>query len=223
MNRLSVSGFRNAHKGQTAILLGNGPTLAQYDKRDLALLSAQGDKNGTNLIGINKSYTQVWSRYHCFVASDMWNLLAAGKFKPDCIFTLSKYLDIPSKESEAIKEMELDVVTMPALEHCWMLKKRFVPWLDKGTEATFGGIFAAQIAAWMGHSTIYLVAYDCHNNEGHHCDNHAIAKRSNMLGYFYSFSKWAQHEGVKVYNCNPDSAIKDFPYKDIPVQHEKGS
>lgn len=217
MHRLDIGAFRNAHKGETAILLGNGPTLASYDKKFFALLSAKGEETGTNVIGINRSYTQVWTKYHCFVASDMWNELADGLFKPEVVFTLEKFLRIPSRQKTIIEKMQVGICTMKMLENVWMLRKRFVPWLDKGTESSFGGIFAAQIAAWMGHKTMYLVGYDCHDLEGHHCCNQkTTVHRSNMLGYFSALSRWAQHENVKIYNCNADSAIKDFPFRDLP-------
>jgi hypothetical protein len=93
-------------------------------------------------------------------------------------------------------------------------QKRFDFNLAKGSDATFGGFFAIQVALFLGYTEIYLVGYDEHNLEGHfEGDPSDVADREGTHLPWYNLVP----KDRKIYVCNRDSAIKLWPFADPPM------
>ncbi len=68
---------------------------------------------------------------------------------------------------------------------------------------------------------IFLLGYDCGNREGHHYSDRAVAMRSNMLRWLKGVKLWQDRQAnpPRIYNANPKSKIREFPFKD-PLDRE---
>lgn len=210
MNISNILAFKNRHRGQAAMLLGNGPSLTTVPQAFLAGIENTADD--PVLIGMNRSWKYQPTRYQCFVAPQHWDELCAGKHRTEVVFTTDRFVKNVAAWKRG-EHLDVEVVLVKQIRESYMLWKRFSPWLDKGTEAPFAGIFALQLAAWMGFKQIHLLGYDCHNTDGHHYDD-VRAKRDVQLKYYSRVPAWAEASGVKIWNWNPGSAIRVFPFKE---------
>ena len=86
------------------------------------------------------------------------------------------------------------------------------------------GTGAINLAIALGSTEIYLLGYDCkatgstHWHSGYEADRDIVQFNMKLVSYKEEIEK--QYEdikklGVVIYNCNPDSDLKCFPFTDI--------
>jgi hypothetical protein len=146
---MRIEDFRDAESGPVA-LLGNGPSLAEWNLEELA--------ERMPLFGINRSWKLIGTRWRCFVDAEHHKEFSSVAPPHEIAFHLSG------------NEPKIDGVTVH-----W--RPRLVPGenlrfcgfeLDVGTYGLFAGHFAVELAAWMGFNPIFLAGYDF---EGGHFDD----------------------------------------------------
>ena len=94
--------------------------------------------------------------------------------------------------------------------------------LTKPVRKTFGGIFATQVAFFLGYTTAYLVGFDggtekfygFHTREG---ETFAVYHNLCMKHIHWWLQDHPQH---KIYNCSKDSRIEWFEYAEAPLKDE---
>jgi len=91
------------------------------------------------------------------------------------------------------------------------------------SEGWFGGgagCTALHTAILLGGNPIYLLGYDYYEDNGCHFDEYDVSRNNKDL---YGFSiQGVEHIGrqdwvPEIFNCNPHSRLKCFPYADIDV------
>jgi hypothetical protein len=203
--------LQNTESGPVA-LLGNGPSLKLWPL----------DRLSCPAIGINLSYRWLRSKYHCFVTGGMVEGLITGKLKGALVFHPSRYLQRYYKFPKSFHQNQL--VAIPELvkqkEFCWDL--------DRGSDATFGGIFAIQVALFLGFTELYLLGYDEHNKEGHFqllpplpfsgAQAEAPEREETHLPWYPLVKCAIDNLGIKVFVCNRESAIRIWPFADPPLK-----
>lgn len=209
MRRFELEEVRDIHRGESACILGNGPSLKRWTKS----LPAIGSRH--LLFGTNKSWTEMESPYHFVVAGAHWRQFARGEV-PGVrrMFTLDGFLH-KSREQPRGSALEVPV--------CYIKQKRFPPGstppdevfeydLEEGTCAKFVPWLALQCGLWMGIETFHLLGIDEHNDEGHHHDDIA-GNREHHVRKWAKIALWIrQNPRVCIINANEDSAVRYFPF-----------
>lgn len=187
--------LRNTESGPVA-LLGNGPSLNRWPL----------DRLSCPTIGINTRHIK--SKYHCFVAGAMVERLIKGQLRGSIVFHPFRYLQRLVKTPKTVKQNSL--VLIPEL-----VKQREFSWnLVQGSDATFGGIFAIQVALFLGFKEIYLLGYDEHNAEGHYKE---FDRKRLHLPWYPLVKKAIDGLEIKMFVCNRESAIRVWPFADPPL------
>ena len=95
---------------------------------------------------------------------------------------------------------------------------------DGISEGFHSGYHALQIAELLGFDEIYLIGYDYYeaNNKLHYYEGQFDTEitEAEKNGIRKLFNKWLKdfdrHKWTaKIYNCNPNSRLKKFPYKEV--------
>lgn len=202
MSIVRAEALRNKESGPVA-LLGNGPSLKRWPL----------DRLNCPTIGINKSWERTKSKYHCFVSGYFVEQFNTGIVESEVVFFSFRFIQRLAKNFVSqYKGLLVPVMEMP--------KQRKLQWnLSQGSDATFGGIFAIQVALFLGFKKLYLLGYDEHNDEGHFSeDKTQVENREGTHLPFYSLAKHTTDSlGIKVFVCNRESAIRIWPFADPPL------
>lgn len=211
MRRFELDEVRDIHRGGSACILGNGPSLKRWTRR----LPIIGTRH--LLLGTNKSWTEVESAYHFAVAGAHWRDFARGLVPGvERMFALDGFLH-RSKVQPQGSALEVPI--------CYIKQKRFPPGstptpsdeafnydLKGGTCAKFVPWLALQCGLWMGIETFYLLGVDEHNEEGHHHDE-ILGNREHHLRWWKKIGDWLRkNPRIRIINANPDSAVRCFPF-----------
>lgn len=213
-----IGDYFQAHRGEPACLLGNGPSLLEWDIQQL--------RRDHVLVGINKSWTQGQAFYHCAISSEHVQDLIDGKyspgrwvggmFEPGVLFMRETMFS--ERAQHALKNWQGTVVPLKQPQRngsqTW-----FSADMSLGLHSSFGGMMAIELALWFGCSPIYLLGYDAHNVEGHHWaqDANRSANRRKQVEYLKPVAAYAERIGAKVYNANENSAIPHFEFRQPEV------
>lgn len=97
--------------------------------------------------------------------------------------------------------------------------------LYHGNNSGFG---ALNLAVALGANPIYLLGFDMKfskDGSGHYHDGHPAAFKESMMKSFPKAFEMTvnmlNEKNIKVINCNPDSALKCYPFGDIPANTGK--
>lgn len=195
--------YRNLHRGQTAILLGNGPSLDSWHE-ELPTLSEH-----YLTIGINRSWMRSDSTpgfcapYHVIFGEMHGVELVLGRYEPEVVFTNKSCLKSMSGYGGKVFAVDNRGDWRP---------DQFVYNIDRGTSAPFAGIFAIQVAAWLGCTEMFLIGYDMGLKPHHYNPDSDGFDRSKHVHHFNGVAKWASAAGVEIWNANPESNVDQFPY-----------
>ena len=216
-----IEDFFQKHKGRSACVLGNGPSLLDHDLESL--------RKEHVFIGINKSWTVVQSSYHCFVAREHFVDLCEGKyspgerhgdeFVPGVVFCTSG--NAHEGRTRWLEAWQGQLVVLSPSQRLGDQVWWSADMSGGRYHSPWGGAFALELAAWMGLSPVYLLGYDAHNNEGHHWDTgpmHGVDRRK-QIAFLKPVAAYLEQAGVEVFNANPKSAIRWFPFKS-PAKQE---
>lgn len=192
--------FKDIHRGKRCVLLGNGPSLAEYGTTDFEDL-------GLTAIGINESWlVHPKTPYHCSQSPSRYDDVFLGRVSPRVFITDAAFRRRWRNGSSRSKYHGLIAFVG---QHTFR-EARFSFDLSLASYGPFSGIFALQIAAYMGFTEIYLVGYDAHSDEGHFNDGRTV-DRTSHLPYYLPVARWAESNDVKIVNCSSRSAIDCFP------------
>lgn len=209
MRRFELREVRDIHRGESACILGNGPSLKRWTKR----LPLIGERH--LLFGTNMSWTEAESPYHFAVAGAHWRTFTRGQV-PGVrrMFTLDAFLH-KSKEQPQGSALEVPI--------CYIKRKRYPPGstppdedfnydIEEGTWAKFVPWLALQVGLYMGIETFHLLGIDEHNDEGHHHDE-IIGNREHHVRKWAKIALWVRRNPhICIVNANPDSAVRYFPF-----------
>lgn len=203
-----IGSFRNAHRNEPVLILGNGPSLCTVNFERLKV----------ETIGIHRSWKKWLSPYHIIGQHHSYfDELRNGEWKPPgIIFTRglqgAGWSNVCKLKFLGIKPylVSLD--------------------LEKGTHTTFVGQLAIEIAIWMGYDPIYLIGYDLNYREEHFDEPKVKAEdkefdKTPRVAYFPDdgtrdvqrkmLSMLAMESPSEIINLNWKSAVDAFPFKDL--------
>lgn len=205
---VGASRYRNIHVGLRAVILGNGPSLERWFGSDFDAV----------LIGCNRSWR--WfpkARYFATVNARHYDDLYRGAFNPHTVFTRAilrrRYRGNKfCRYGGRVVFVEAEENSDPNALDCD---------LEKPVAQCFSGLFALQVAVFMGFSEIYLLGFDGHDGEGHVGDgNRSTGRRSPQMPFYFAAAELARMNSTKIVNCNKESAITCFEYGAPPIHQE---
>lgn len=204
------------------MLLGNGPTLSTWNLADVGARYP--------MFGINRSWKAVQTEWTCHINHTHHLELANGtNTRPSrVVFTLDSTLErvrrhrarIPKPPPAEVPSEVVAIHDCSCVAENGTIERKFLfrgQRLDRGTLGHFAGYLAIEIAAWIGWSPIYLVAYD---GGGGHFDEPGRLIPERSAGLWQSICSHARPQleklGVSVINCNPASKLTAFEFGALP-------
>ena len=176
-------------------LLGTGPSLWNHNPAKIL-------QSHTSTIGINSSWKFMRANYHCALDKEHIFDYISGNYTP-----MNGYI-ITSKELEHMFVFEKYICS--AIFADMFPRIPFSPEQTWRTNLALGGfpevtgLFAIQLAIYMGASRIWLLGFDSR-----------LDRTYQHRYYDYAAKKIAKERpDVEIYNCNPDSLIKAFEKKE---------
>src|SRR3990172_4805950 len=149
-----ASMYSGIHPNLRAVVFGNGPSLEHW-------IDATFD---AVLIGCNRSWR--WfprARYHATVNARHYDDLIRGEFRPHTAFVRGqlrkRYRNLKKcRFRDYVVFVDMTASSDPA---------DISADLTQPVGACFSGLFAIQVALFLGFAEIYLVGFDGHDGEGH--------------------------------------------------------
>jgi hypothetical protein len=175
---------------EPVLLLGNGPSVDQVKQHRLAV----------PVISMNRTWRVRMGDHHVMIdRDDFWREFRSLEHKPSTLFVYK-----PSyREGDRLRLVSA----------------------DDATTGNLTGLYAIHIAAFvLKFNPLCLIGYDLNKpgERGSHCkiEEKSIfgepverpVDRSPLLKFFGPCAEVLKRNGIKVYNCNPDSAIPHWPY-----------
>ena len=215
--RIPIESYRNTESGPV-VILGNGPSLSKHI----------GQKFSCPIMGINRS-VDYWPEqdYFVTVAYDRLADVASGKI------TAKKAVFSCLHKAEVVPEnipQKITYASMPLPDDYAVLAQKgivaFSKDLTKPIKSCFGGVYATQAALYLGFSEVNLIGFDGGTTKfyGWHprlVEYAPCGLRINETYHklvFWHLAEYVKvHKEVKVYNCNKDSAIDWFEYREPPL------
>ncbi len=199
---MNIADFHNAESGPVA-LLGNGPSLAEWDLPGLA--------ERMPLFGINTSWKLIETRWRCYVDVAHHDAIRAGIAPaPEVAFFLEGHCRKREPLGPILERVGVPIQSRPrpSNEHGFCGGE-----LDGGSYGLFAGYLALEIAQWMGFNPIHLISYD---GEGGHFDEPDVERSAKETESWRRDFRVARacldRAGVRVYNCSQRSVIDAFDF-----------
>lgn len=234
-NEEALEALKNSHKGETAFIIGNGPSL---HAEDLDLLKEYNAYSfACNRIALIFDETD-W-RPTCYAAIDR-KLLFSESFVKDMIddgiceyyFFWSKFYDCMPEELK--KKNVISIEQKPTNPYKVETEFSVEPrkYLISGYTVTN---LSVQMAVYMGFTTLCFMGIDCRyanemdskGNIKHYEDvntyfkvkdektNQNSAFVSGMMQAYVNAENYAGKHGIKIYNCSKESCLELFEKKDL--------
>ena len=205
----NVEKWKGKHAGQSAVLLGNGPSLY-----DTPLHKFYELEKTHVMFGMNRSWMQpdgepgYTAPYHIIFGELHGVEVVLRRYEPQFIFT----------NKSCLKSMVGYNGQVFAVDNRGDWRAERFDWsnLNRGTGAPFAGIYAFQLCAWMGITEIWLVGYDMGIRAHHYKQDSDGFDRSTHVRHFNGVKAWADATGVNIYNTNPESAVHQFEHRELP-------
>ncbi len=201
---MNIADFHNAESGPVA-LLGNGPSLAEWDLPALA--------ERMPLFGMNTSWKLIETRWRCYVDVAHHDDIRLGRAPaPEVAFFLEDHCRKAKPEplGPALTRVGVSISSRPrpSGEHGFCGAA-----LGGGSFGLFAGYLALEIAQWMGFNPIHLIGYD---GEGGHFDEPDVERSTKETESWRQDFRVARacldRAGVRVINCSPASVIDAFEF-----------
>ncbi len=213
MNQIRMEDLKNTESGPVC-LLGSGPSAKDVDFYKINM----------PCIGINQSWRDMDTPWRVFIDPSNWMDLYQGTApKPElAIFPFPAHnnqaqMRVGIREGHIFmgihpKIPDLTACVIMHLPEGQTMYKFNAFKLDEGTFAPFSGIFALELAIWVGYNPIYLVGFDC-------TGSHYFDPTFNITKFcLNSWGRWladaASHlhgSGIEVFDCSPLSDHGGFP------------
>lgn len=201
--------YKDIHRGLRVVIVGNGPSAEQYFGKHFDAV----------VMGVNRSwqYPIGPARYFATMNSSHFNDVFMGKHRP-APHTVFARASIRNRY-RSLKHCRYGWYVVFVEQEGTSSPENFSVDLTQFVAHCFSGIFAIQVALYMGFSEIYLVGFDAHDGEGHAgADNSVTGRRSPQLPFYVPAAKVARERGQLIVNCNQDSAIRCFDFGEPPVR-----
>ena len=207
--------FFAAHRGQPAILLGNGPSLNWV--KDKAL-----DLSPFVKIGMNRSWEIVPDfDYHCIMFHyEHLTDLQKRKFSMQnkVLWTYKDYTEMWVRDINEGSVIYVPAVCDPKSPlHEYNIAGLISTDLSDCSYADMTGHFALEVALWMRCDPIYLLGFDFYG--GHFCDKLKPEEdwREMQIELFELAAAQIRAEvpWANIYNLNPESRVRGFDFIDF--------
>ena len=222
---LTAETFHDKHKGETCLVMGNGPSLDMYDL----------SKVTCRTIGMNRSWRKFVSDYHCSMGDRAYlREIEQHKWEPKILFILMGKRSDDYLARWTYRHIRVGrIIGLPRVVGVAKGDNfRFDYGCDlvKGIRPGITGQMAIMVAVFLGFTNICLLGYDCNQNQGHfkfYGDGrpaepfgHDIrADRACQISHFDKLAECVKkhHPGTNILNLNPKSAIKCWPFADFSM------
>jgi hypothetical protein len=214
--------FRDKHRGEPCLVMGNGPSLDAYDLSTIKCKT----------VGINRSWRKRVADYHCTMGDRAYlREIEQHKWEPKVLFVMGKrgedYLAKWTYRHVRVGKVVgvPRVVFVPKGDN---FRDGYGCDLARGIRPGITGHMAIMVAVFLGFSPICLLGYDCNQNEGHfkwygdgrRVEPFGLDFRADRAGQITHFDKLApviekHHPDTEVLNLSPRSAIKCWPFADF--------
>jgi hypothetical protein len=192
-------------------IVAGGPSLKGFNWSRL---------NGKDIIAINRSYEVLPNAKYIYFA--------------DHDFFANHQADMLAHQGQIITGYASNICKKQIVHpQVWEYKLTGPNGLDTQTNCIRhgrnGGYAAINVAFHLGYKTIYLMGYDMGRKESdtHWHDGHPRIDPESiydtMLGHYATIAEPLKNNGVQVFNTNPDSRLKSFPFISIEVALSSGS
>lgn len=210
MQMIDLMALMNLRKGESALVLGNGPSLERVDF----------DRLNSNIVvvGMHRSWRQCNPPFHVILRQPIyWDEIADGHWTPRGI--------IITKTDQKLENWNLGstcVAKVKSVSKRHPGRPGFMSPLHVGSGAIFCGQFALEVAAYIGFSRIYLIGYDMQNGSGHafplagehiSWDSTREVQRNTMAAVDARMKE--VYPDTQVFNLARDSALRCFPFADL--------
>ena len=178
---------------------------------------------------MHRSWRALRTDYHIIlIHKEYFQDIAPGVWQPGTIFVQNHYREFIEddprwKDSRAWHPLQYhqQTVLVPRSVRDKMSGAISFDLVEVGSHVIHCGLFALEVAMWMGFNPIYLLGVDLHHGEGHfykeeedyHCPKDP--KRDIRV---WLWEEAARHIGnkrpkLKIYNANYRSALRAFEFK----------
>ena len=200
-NEDKIAALKGKHRGESVLILGNGPSLRRND-----FLRVPSE---VTLFGTNRSWTEVQANYHAI--SDRIHLeeIRQRKWWPAFLFS-----GIPNWP-DGLEGVRFSTTAFRSWHG--RLSPVFSEDLRRGVSMGGTPFVALQIAAWMGFSEIFLAGIDLNvdleTGSGHHYPGHQIPRqmKDEQTWNFAIAKETLDRLRIRVVNLNPRSLLEVWP------------
>lgn len=202
-NEQKILDLRGKHKGESVLVLGNGPTLSRND-----LSRVPPD---VTIFGTNRSWTEVKARYHAISDRVHIRELAEGLWKPRFLFSGIPKIYWP----EGVEGVQFATTIFQRVDG--RLSPVFSEDLAAGISMGGTPFVVLQICAWMGFRNVFLAGIDLEpdleTGQGHHYPGKPMYEgMKDEQTWNLSIAKEALDRlRVRVVNLNPRSLLEIWP------------
>lgn len=201
----SIRDWKDIHRGELAAILGTGPSLERHDVSTFPGL----------LFGVNGSWKKTTAvDYWCAQDLDDLKAMDRGEWELDIgtdVFVLGRPENIEVLEDDP--RVVLVPIRTERVGHRLSPRRVFSFDLsDEGVQEHNSGLFALQIAVWIGCDPIWLLGFDCRG--GHFYDDVPSITPHDAIARKLDQAAKAFRRG-RVLNANPDSAVRGFEFRDF--------
>ena len=210
MQVIEPMALMNLKKGETALVLGNGPSMERVDFDRLS--------STVVVMGMHRSWRQHNPPFHIILRQAMyWDEIEEGAWTPRGI--------VVTKTDQKLENWDLGSTRVAKIKS---VSKRhpgrpgFMMPMHEGSGAIFCGQFALEVAAYMGFKRICLIGYDMQPGSGHafpvedehiSWDSTRKVQRDTMAATMERMKE--VYPDTRVFNLAPDSALQCFPFADL--------
>jgi hypothetical protein len=188
------------HKGQTAVILGNGWSLAQYVGWRV--------KEGVVGIGVNRSWEVMPTLpYHVHIDR--------SAAPPDWYEGIRFGAERPGVQQAKIVGV------------FWSDEWKRLGMLLPNTSPPFSGLYAIEVAVFLGCREIYLVGFDGNNRHGTHSEGHFYPGRTCPPSLAHTHTKWMsavmhRHGDIHLHQTNALAEIQTGSFRPATDVLEQG-
>lgn len=218
MNIYKIEQYQDVGFGESIFIVGNGSSVISAD-----LVKLPPDKTMT----VNRAWKLIDAKFHAIIMhSGYIRDIAMMEKQPEALFIAGSSSEVESKYR---KMLQNEVCFVPRRSPEWRKEVTPADFLDlsKGWYPTHTGLFAIQVAYFMGYKNIFLIGFDgygCHfeHTAANPLDDHerhtrelafldeAIQKQNTDNVECQDQCEMLFH-GPSIYNLNPSNSYNVFP------------
>ena len=225
--------LNNKHNKERCFIVLNGPSLNNYDLSKISeeYVFCVNYMFRSKLVDVIKPNYYCWCDAKNFLSNDPSNIESLFNRCPYSTFFFGKEFAFMQK-TEIMNDMCDNVfVTHNSLRPSFGKIKNNISKISSNFNTV--ALYALNIAIYMGFSEIYLLGYDFPPGSFSHFENLGVQNEDpnklqskeqvcgNYMGYVramyenYYIKKIAEKKGIKIFNCNSQSNVRSFDFKNF--------